>query len=148
MAGLSNPKLTAFSSFLVVAGEAYSETWVLSVPSFRWIKMSSSNYTGSNTEALSGNNRGRHLHKCAVHNDVKMIVLGGIVNENGTESDHVCDSQLAPLRILNLATMTWQKSFDASARYTVPEDVSRVIGGEYAAPYILSSHTLPLWWVI
>ncbi|KAH7062261.1 hypothetical protein B0J12DRAFT_232391 [Macrophomina phaseolina] len=110
--------------------EAYSETWVLSVPSFRWIKMSSSNYTGSNTEALSGNNRGRHLHKCAVHNDAQMIVLGGIVNENGTESDHVCDSQLAPLRILNLATMTWQKSFDASARYTVPEDVSRVIGGD------------------
>ncbi|EKG14748.1 Galactose oxidase/kelch beta-propeller [Macrophomina phaseolina MS6] len=107
--------------------------WVYDVASascFRWIKMSSSNYTGSNTEALSGNNRGRHLHKCAVHNDAQMIVLGGIVNENGTESDHVCDSQLAPLRILNLATMTWQKSFDASARYTVPEDVSRVIGGD------------------
>lgn len=59
-----------------------------------------------------------------------MIVLGGLVNENGTDQQHVCDSQLPPLRILNLATMTWQKSFDASAEYSVPEDVYAVIGGE------------------
>lgn len=121
--------------------DAYSETWVLSVPSFRWIKISSSNYTGSNTEALSGNNRGRHQHKCAVHNNSQMIVLGGIVNENGTESDHVCDSQLPPLRILNLATMTWQKSFDASAEYSVPEEVSNVIGGEYVFPPLFVNTT-------
>lgn len=126
----SSFNIAMYGGWDLYGDEAFSETWVLSVPSFRWIKIDSSNYTGSNTEALSGNKRGRHQHHCAVHNDSQMIVLGGLVNENGTDQQHVCDSQLPPLRILNLATMTWQKSFDASAEYSVPEDVYAVIGGE------------------
>ncbi|EOD49471.1 putative kelch repeat protein [Neofusicoccum parvum UCRNP2] len=126
----SSFNIAMYGGWNLYESEAYSETWVLSVPSFRWVKINNSNYTGSNTEALSGNNIGRHQHHCAVYNDSQMIVLGGIVNENGTDSTHNCDSQRPPLRILNLATMTWQKSFDASAEYTVPEDVYKVIGGE------------------
>ncbi|GME64071.1 Kelch repeat protein [Neofusicoccum parvum] len=126
----SSFNIAMYGGWNLYESEAYSETWVLSVPSFRWVKINNSNYTGSNTEALSGNNIGRHQHHCAVYNDSQMIVLGGIVNENGTDSTHNCDSQRPPLRILNLATMTWQKSFDASAEYTVPEDVYKVIGGD------------------
>ncbi|OJD35109.1 kelch repeat protein [Diplodia corticola] len=126
----SSFNIAMYGGWNLYDGEAYSETWVLSVPSFRWIKMESANYTGSNTEALQGNKQGRHQHHCAVHNDAQMIVLGGLINKNGTDQAHVCDSQLPPLRILNLATMTWQKSFDASAEYSVPEDVYAVIGGD------------------
>lgn len=121
-------------SFLATA---YSDTWVLSIPSFRWINMGSANYTGSNTEALVGNNWGRHQHKCAVHNDAQMIVLGGAISQNGSKALRTCDDQRPPLRILNLASMTWEKSFDADAEYTVPADVYHVIGGEYVPPFPL-----------
>ncbi|KAL1627910.1 hypothetical protein SLS54_002177 [Diplodia seriata] len=126
----SSFNIAMYGGWNLYEGEAYSDTYILSVPSFRWIKMESANYTGSNTEALQGNKQGRHQHHCAVHNDAQMIVLGGLINQNGTDQEHVCDSQLPPLRVLNLATMTWQKSFDASAEYSVPEDVYAVIGGD------------------
>jgi LPXTG-motif cell wall-anchored protein len=105
----------------------FEDVWVLTIPSFNWINVGSKN----DGEVSATVNIGRSHHRCAIYNDAQMIVLGGSVRE-GTPvpvNETSCKSLYPPIRVLDTTTYTWKTSFDDSLKYTVPESVTMVIGG-------------------
>ncbi|KAI0900035.1 hypothetical protein F4806DRAFT_276475 [Annulohypoxylon nitens] len=106
----------------------YTDIWILTVPSFTWIKVD----TTTNTQPPA-----RAGHQCAAR-DGQMIVIGGYV---GTEI--ACDSP--GIYNFDASGLKWKDSFDAadhpadshpdnsvlagSYGYKVPDVVQSVIGG-------------------
>ncbi|KAI1417062.1 hypothetical protein F5Y13DRAFT_185894 [Hypoxylon sp. FL1857] len=106
----------------------YTDIWILTVPSFTWIKVDTS--TSSEPPARAG-------HQCAAR-DGQMVVIGGYV---GTEI--ACDSP--GIYNFDASNLQWKSSFDAadhpaddhsdnsilagSYGYKVPGVVQSVIGG-------------------
>lgn len=117
---------------LIPQGEQiqYDDLWILSIPSFNWIKVDLSNQ--SNPSARAG-------HTCEAK-DGQMILIGGY---NTTLS---CDSP--GIYVLNATSLQWTNNFvpvaaaprtgnadpamilEASNGYLVPDPVRKVIGGE------------------
>ncbi|KAI1087586.1 hypothetical protein F5B19DRAFT_62672, partial [Rostrohypoxylon terebratum] len=54
---------------------AYNDVYVLTIPSFRWIKINDS----GNPDLLNSDSTGRTLHHCDVWNETQLIVSGGQV---------------------------------------------------------------------
>ncbi|KAI1099386.1 hypothetical protein F4804DRAFT_337297 [Jackrogersella minutella] len=106
----------------------YTDMWILTVPSFTWIKVDM--FTSTQPPARAG-------HQCAAR-DSQMIVIGGYV---GTEI--ACDSP--GIYNFDASNLQWKSSFDAadhpadagsensvlagSYGYKVPGVVQSVIGG-------------------
>lgn len=93
------------------------DVYILSIPSFVWIKASS---------GQSGH--GRRSHKCAkVYPDL-MFVVGG--QPQLRPNDMAC-LEGGIIQIFNLSTLAWQESYDPNvwADYQVPKIVTDVIGG-------------------
>ncbi|KAI0152093.1 hypothetical protein F4776DRAFT_12650 [Hypoxylon sp. NC0597] len=106
----------------------YTDIWILTVPSFTWIKVDTS--TSTEPPARAG-------HQCAAR-DGQMVVIGGYV---GTEI--ACDSP--GIYNFDASNLQWKNSFDAadhpadahsdnsilagSYGYKVPGAVQSVIGG-------------------
>ncbi|KAI1373708.1 hypothetical protein F4677DRAFT_215733 [Hypoxylon crocopeplum] len=106
----------------------YTDIWILTVPSFTWIKVDTS--TTTEPPARAG-------HQCAAR-DGQMIVIGGYV---GTEIS--CDSP--GIYNFDASNLQWKSSFDAadhpadahsdnsilagSYGYKVPDAVQSVVGG-------------------
>lgn len=121
---------------LIPAGEQkqYDDVWILTVPSFTWIKVDTSDQ--SVPPARAG-------HTCNVWNG-QMVVVGGYVGQ-----DLSCDSP--GIYVFNTSSLAWQNSYvaletndnlnrqdsqrhDSSALqgsfgYAVPREVQSVIGG-------------------
>ncbi|KAI0841161.1 hypothetical protein F5Y06DRAFT_308085 [Hypoxylon sp. FL0890] len=106
----------------------YTDIWILTVPSFTWIKVDTS--TSTEPPARAG-------HQCAAR-DGQMVVIGGYV---GTQI--ACDSP--GIYNFDASNLQWKSSFDAadhpaddhpdnsilagSYGYKVPDIVQSVIGG-------------------
>lgn len=112
----------------------YDDVWILTVPSFTWIKVDTSDQ--STPPARAG-------HSCEVWNS-QMIVVGGYVGQ-----DLSCDSP--GIYVFNTSSLSWQNTYNAletddglnrpesqrndplalqgSYGYAVPEQVQSVIGG-------------------
>jgi hypothetical protein len=108
---------------------AYEDVYVLSVPSFQWIKI---NDVQNNTEAQLAPVIGRKNHRCAMWKDSQMIVVGGFVNEKSVQVNNETTScgTYPPLRVLDVSTFTFMGQFDPnSPPYTVPSQIYQVIGG-------------------
>ena len=112
----------------------YDDMWILTIPSFTWIKVDDSD---SSPYARAG-------HSCEVW-DGQMIVVGGYVGTNIS-----CDSP--GVYVFDLSNLKWQTSFTAlkgsndqsqqlsqtgdksglagSYGYQVPEAVHKIIGGD------------------
>ena len=121
----SSYQITIYGGWNPAAGIDYNDVWTLTVPSFRWIKID----TVNDFEYSSG--VGRAHHRCVIHNNSQMIVVGGSTR-NGTDTqidETMCRTQYPPLRLLDTSTYTWKKSFDPSGKYTVPAAISDVVGG-------------------
>lgn len=98
------------------AGDVPSDdVWILSIPSFRWIKA----YTGTQTHGRSG-------HYCVAPYPDKMLVIGGVYQNqaNCVEGGIV--------QVFNLNTLQFQNTYDPETwtDYEVPSVVSKVIGGD------------------
>ncbi|KZF25427.1 hypothetical protein L228DRAFT_280669 [Xylona heveae TC161] len=95
---------------------ASDDVYILSVPSFVWVKA----YNGSGSH-------GRQGHRCAKPYPDQMLVIGGSPME-GTYADCVEDGVI---QIFNLNTLMWQDSYDPSVwtEYEVPDIVTAQIGG-------------------
>lgn len=105
----------------------YDDIYVLNVPSFRWIKINGKN----DFETSNFGNTGRANHRCVIYNDAQMIVLGGSVVAKGeAQVDTSCRQEYPPIRVLDTNTYTWKKTFDPSIKYSVPDTVTQVVGGE------------------
>lgn len=95
-------------------GTGFSDVYVLSVPSFRWIKYAEPEITP------------RHSCTCDVVGRSQMIVTGGFSPENDecdeNGGQHVLD--------LNGGDKKWLEEFNATkTQYEVPSEVIAVIGG-------------------
>lgn len=91
------------------------EMWVLSLPSFTWVKLASSN------------EEGRAGHKCVMPYPDQMMVIGGYQSTQGISIP--CLPEV--IRIFNLSTGKWMDRYDPAvyANYTVPQAVHDKIGG-------------------
>ncbi|KAJ5975630.1 hypothetical protein N7481_009337 [Penicillium waksmanii] len=92
----------------------YDQTYVLSIPSFIWIKL---------MEGASP----RYAHSCHVVGKSQMLTVGGARYENIT---HGCDWEYRSVAILNLKNSQWGNVFDYNAgEYELPAKIVHVIGG-------------------
>ncbi|GAB1316689.1 Kelch repeat-containing protein [Madurella fahalii] len=91
------------------------DVWVLSLPSFTWVKLA------------SGDGEGRAGHKCVMPYPDQMLVIGGYPPLAG--SPLRCLKE--PIRVFNLSTGAWRDRYDPAvfSNYTVPSVVREVIGG-------------------
>ncbi|KAK3307584.1 uncharacterized protein B0T15DRAFT_574343 [Chaetomium strumarium] len=94
--------------------QAYSDdVWVLSLPSFTWVKLASSDA------------RGRAGHKCVTPYPDQMLVIGGYSDIDPA----VCLKET--IRVFNLSAGAWIDRYDPAvySNYTVPSAVYNAIGG-------------------
>jgi hypothetical protein len=97
--------------------DVYDQTYVLSIPSFIWIKI---------MEGASP----RYAHSCHVVGKSQMLTVGGARYENIT---HGCDWEYRSVAILNLKNSQWGNVFDYNAgEYELPAKIINVIGGRLA----------------
>lgn len=109
------------------------DIYVLTVPSFRWIKIDGKN----DFETSNLGNPRRANHRCVIYNDAQMIVLGGsVVAEGEAQVDTSCRQEYPPIRVLDTNTYTWKKTFDPSIKYSVPDTVTQVVGGEWVTVHL------------
>ncbi|KAI3342466.1 hypothetical protein F4824DRAFT_446233 [Ustulina deusta] len=108
---------------------AFNDVYVLSVPSFRWIKVEDS----GNPDLVGTDQPGRNRHKCDMWNETSMIVTGGEITLGEWDTTlltEVCNPEYPPIKVLDTSTYTWQTEFNPSLTYSVPGVVTAVIGGD------------------
>lgn len=92
------------------------DVWVLSLPSFTWVKLASSTAEG------------RAGHKCVTPYPDQMLVIGGYLSPgNGLVTSCLRET----IRVFNLSTGKWLDRYDPAvySDYTVPTAVYEKIGG-------------------
>ncbi len=122
----SSFQVTVYGGWDLTSYRNNEEVYVLSVPSFRWIRVEQTdNFEAQDPDV------GRSSHACVSYNDAQMIVLGGLnSNSESARENPGCGSQFPPLRVLDTSSYTWKTDFDPSRKYSVPKTVFDVIGGE------------------
>ena len=121
----SSFQITVYSGWNLAEGQDTEDVYVLTVPSFRWIKMSTDNVEAVNELT------GRDGSACTTWNDGQMIVLGGRFRSGGTiGATGKCDPAFPPIRVLDLTHYKWQSQFNPDQNYSVHPNISAVIGGE------------------
>ena len=106
-------QVTIFGGWNSYEHERYEDVFVLTVPSFRWIKVNHKNDFEATTT-----NEGRSGHRCIIYKDAQMIVLGGTATVDNYGS--YCHTAYRPLRVLDTSSYT----------YRVPDIITNVIGGK------------------
>jgi len=102
----SSFQITMYQGWNLLEGEAFEDVYVLTIPSFRWIKISD---TG-NTEQSLGSVSGRFGGACSVWNDRQMIVVGGSFRIGSTQVNGgtSCNTSYPAIRVLDTNTYAWQ----------------------------------------
>ncbi len=118
----SSFQVTIYGGWNLAEGASTEDVYVLTVPSFRWIKMTTDNVEAVNEET------GRDSSTCATWNEAQMVVLGGRGRIGIEVVD--CDPSFPPIRVLDLAEYKWQSEFEPNRNYSVHRNISAVIGGE------------------
>lgn len=129
------------SSFqMTIYGGEIEDIYVLSIPSFTWIKVEDI----GNTESSLSKDVGRFGPTCDLYRDRQMIVLGGdvIFNRNETQNDKGCNTSYPAIRVLDVTNFTWQTRFSPLYDpYKVPEAALNIIGGKSVVHTRVSSST-------
>jgi hypothetical protein len=99
------------------AGDYSDAVWILSVPSFMWMRFK----TGDTAHARAG-------HRCVKPYPDQMFVIGGQASLSGPEP--VCVNG-SIIQIFNLTSGDWLDSYDPKvwSNYTVPDMIVQMIGG-------------------
>jgi hypothetical protein len=94
------------------------DVWVLSIPSFMWVKV----YSGTQTHGRAG-------HKCTKPYPDQMFVIGGYSSLSGYVPTCV---EGGIIQIFNLSSTEWLISYDPRVwnNYTVPTTIHQMIGGK------------------
>ncbi|KAI1380774.1 hypothetical protein F4677DRAFT_441107 [Hypoxylon crocopeplum] len=122
----SSFQITIHGGWDQLSGTAFNDVYVLSIPSFRWIKVDASN----NPDLLGSDSPGRNRHKCDVWSETQLIVSGGtITGDDFVQYNDKCNDTYPPFKVLDTSTYTWRSQFDPSLEYSVPSTVTAVIGG-------------------
>jgi hypothetical protein len=125
----SSCQITMYQGWNLLEGEAFEDVYVLTIQSFRWIKISD---TG-NTEQSLGSMTGIFGGACSVWNDRQMIVVGGGFRIGSTQVNGgtSCNTSYPAIRVLNTNAYAWQTQFQSDlSACEVPEAVYNVIGGK------------------
>ncbi|RHZ49631.1 hypothetical protein CDV55_101944 [Aspergillus turcosus] len=119
----SSFSIYVFGGMGTTVGNSDGDVYVLSLPSFQWIRV----HEGNNV---------RIKHKCQLLGKHTMLVVGGTVPTDHAEYDPEpvnCDSGAFAngLGIFDLRTHTWLMNYNAqdSGDYTIHSAISDVIGG-------------------
>ncbi|KAI9730244.1 MAG: hypothetical protein M1834_006008 [Cirrosporium novae-zelandiae] len=126
----SSFQITIYGGWNLFDGTPNEDVYVLTIPSFQWIKISDS----GNTETSIGSSIGRKDHLCHLYNERSMVVLGGNINSGSTalnsNSSTACNSSYPAIRVLDVTDFSWQSEWNPSPdAYEVPSAISVVIGG-------------------
>ncbi|KAI1750834.1 hypothetical protein F4782DRAFT_532118 [Xylaria castorea] len=108
---------------------AFNDVYVLSVPSFRWIKVEDSD----NPDLRGPDQPGRNRHKCGMWNETSMFVTSSEIMLGVGDTSllaEMCNPAYPPVKALDTSTCKWQTEFNPSMTYLVPEVVTGVIGGD------------------
>ncbi len=97
----------------------FDEMWVLSLPSFIWIKVHSGRTP-------------RVAHTCHLVGNRTMLTVGGI--DDGRESGgwllELCDFATGGIRDVDMSNLIWDGGFNATTpAYEVPDALISTIGG-------------------
>lgn len=130
----STPQPSAHSHSYVFGGMAAKtkdsdgNVYVLSVPSFRWIKVYDDHVL-------------RYKHKCVLAQKHTMLAVGGIIPIDDMEyypQSRNCDSSTFAngIGIFDLRKLSWMSNYNADdhGEYTIPSKIVDVIGGRYVCP--------------
>ena len=100
-----------------LSGNFSDDVWILSIPSFMWMKVSS-----------GVSSHGRAGHRCIKPYPDQMFVIGGYTSVTGPIPTCVEDNII---QIFNLSSSEWITSYDPKkwSNYTVPSMISAMIGG-------------------
>lgn len=101
--------------------EAYSDLWILSVPSFRWIR-------------VDVDSPARKSQGCTAVAEKYMLTYGGVPSGWGEEGDKdACEQENYGLRLFDMSTLAWTSKYDGPSSGTngvkVPKLVYDAIGG-------------------
>ena len=125
----SSFQITLYGGYNIHDGAAFEDVYVLAIPAFRYINITSTN----NLEMQASADAGRYATTCVLYEDRQMIVLGGLLILNGNSvvaNTETCNSSWSAIRQLDTTTFEWQDTFNpGSEPYSVPGQVSNVIGG-------------------
>lgn len=123
----SSFQITAYGGWNLFDGKANEDVFVLSLPSFQWVNVSSS----SNPEIALNNPVGRYFASCGMYRDRQMIVLGGLVDYGSkNENANSCNDDWPSVRALDVSTFSWMRDWEPNPQpYTVPSQVTKIIGG-------------------
>ena len=96
----------------------FDEIWLLSLPSFTWIKV------------ISGG-ASRSAHTCHLVGSRTMLTVGGIVDiREGHGGIKTCDFETGGIREFDLSDLVWAGGFNATTpAYEVPDTLISSIGG-------------------
>lgn len=96
-----------------------NDMWILSLPSFKWFKVSDP--TGAPSDIPGG----RTSHTCQIIGNRQMAIIGG---GRSAEAHKQCLS--ASLFIFDMSTLSWSSGFDPiQTAYSLPALITDVIGG-------------------
>ncbi|TVY36673.1 Kelch repeat-containing protein, partial [Lachnellula subtilissima] len=101
-----------------INGNFSDDVWILSIPSFMWMKVNS----GVSTHARAG-------HRCIKPYPDQMFVIGGYASLPDDSPPTCVDGNL--IQIFNLSSIEWITSYNPKiwSNYTVPSMISAMIGG-------------------
>lgn len=124
----SSFQITIHGGWDQLEGRGFNDVYVLSLPSFRWIKVHD-----SKNPDLGHDQPGRNRHTCNVWNEASLIVTGGeiLLGEGDAISlTEKCNKTYPPIKVLDTSTYIWSTEFNPHLEYTVPDIVTAVIGGK------------------
>ncbi len=101
-------------------GDFQDEIWLLSLPSFIWIKVNSGNTA-------------RIAHTCHLVGNRTMLTVGGIndIRESGGWLLELCDFATGGIRDVDLSDLVWDGGFNATTpAYEVPNPLISDVGGK------------------
>lgn len=113
----SSFQITIHGGWDNVAEVPYSDVYVLSVPSFQWIKIMDSGNPDSMDQA---SDIGRNRHKCDVWNEAQLLVTGGVITSGvKVHLNEYCDQRYPPFKVLDTST--------CGGRASIPNWITRYL---------------------
>ncbi|KAF2138423.1 uncharacterized protein K452DRAFT_361121 [Aplosporella prunicola CBS 121167] len=124
----SSYTITIYGGWNLFRGKSYEDIYVLSIPSFTWIKIDDT----SNVERESLGGLGRRNHRGLKWKEDSGFVIGGFIkNDTADVNADECNSVFSPIRLLNLTSYNWISQYDPNnnSPYRVNSQIYNVIGG-------------------
>lgn len=119
--------------------EFNDDVWILSLPSFMWMKV---------TSGKPGH--GRAGQYCVTPYPDQMISIGGFRNSPGDQPNCLSSDNNNPpgiFQVYNLTSVRWQDSYDPNSwnNYGVPEMIHQMIGGDFGGGATMTTPSASGW---